>query len=369
MSSNYGFTSFDTYLNKVNELSGSQNQNTSISLPQNTSDDSIFGNYENAALGLNTDYSTAYDSVFDQYMNNADNSNSSLVNNMSNINAFSGYENASSMFDGVDYSTPYTKILDNFFASISETDETGEEDNVDETKDDGNIDETDEEDNVDETEDDGNIDETDEEDNVDETKDDGNTDETDEEEPESEVEYTEEEQIAIYNAVEDILDASVRMSGTDAKSLVDVLSDENLSPKLMKAVQEELTNQGYDIFDIIRSETSGSTEDVLEGYALAKLGGKTKETKTELESYEKYENMNKDSVEYQKYIRNCMSLFRQAVNGPGTDEKVLTYIMSLPEDIRSDVEAKYNEKYSDERDFMQRGKDETGGLIHTEFYN
>ena len=159
------------------------------------------------------------------------------------------------------------------------------------------------------------------------------------------------------------------MSGTDEKSLVDVLSDENLSPKLMKAVQEELTNQGYDIFDIIRSETSGSTEDVLEGYALAKLGGKSKETKTKLESYEKYENMNKDSVEYQKYIRNCMSLFRQAVNGPGTDEKVLTYIMSLPEDIRSDVEAKYNEKYSDERDFMQRGKDETGGLIHTEFYN
>ena len=158
------------------------------------------------------------------------------------------------------------------------------------------------------------------------------------------------------------------MSGTDEKSLVDVLSDENLTPKLMKAVQEELTNQGYDIFDIIRSETSGSTEDVLEGYALAKLGGKSKETKTKLESYEKYENMDKDSVEYQKYIRNCMSLFRQAVNGPGTDEKVLTYIMSLPEDIRSDVEDKYNEKYSDERDFMQKGKDETGGLIHTEFY-
>ena len=61
MSSNYGFTSFDTYLNKVNELSGSQNQNNSISLPQNTSDNSIFGNYENAALGLNTDYSTAYE--------------------------------------------------------------------------------------------------------------------------------------------------------------------------------------------------------------------------------------------------------------------------------------------------------------------
>ncbi len=348
MSSNYGFTSFNTYIDKVNESTGSNGQNSLIALSQDDSNVSIFGNYSNSLSNLNTDYSTAYDSVFDNNSSTANN-NSSVQNYMSNINAFAGYENASSLFDGIDYSAPYNKVLDNFFASISEADETGEEDNVDETEDDGNVDETGEEDNVDETEDDGNVDETGEE-------------------AESEVEYTEEEQIAIYNAVEDILDASVRMSGTDEKSLVDVLSDENLSPKLMKAVQEELTNQGYDIFDIIRSETSGSTEDVLEGYALAKLGGKSKETKTKLESYEKYENMDKDSVEYQKYIRNCMSLFRQAVNGPGTDEKVLTYIMSLPEDIRSDVEDKYNEKYSDERDFMQRGKDETGGLIHTEFY-
>ena len=366
MSSNYGFTSFNTYIDKVNESTGSNGQNSLIALSQDDSNVSIFGNYSNSLSNLNTDYSTAYDSVFDNNSSTANN-NSSVQNYMSNINAFAGYENASSLFDGIDYSAPYNKVLDNFFASISEADETGEEDNVDETEDDGNVDETGEEDNVDETEDDGNVDETGEEDNVDETEDDGNVDETGEE-AESEVEYTEEEQIAIYNAVEDILDASVRMSGTDEKSLVDVLSDENLSPKLMKAVQEELTNQGYDIFDIIRSETSGSTEDVLEGYALAKLGGKSKETKTKLESYEKYENMDKDSVEYQKYIRNCMSLFRQAVNGPGTDEKVLTYIMSLPEDIRSDVEDKYNEKYSDERDFMQRGKDETGGLIHTEFY-
>ena len=350
MSSNYGLTSFNTYIDKVNESTGSNGQNSSIALSQDNSNVIIFGNHSNSLSNLNTDYSSACDNVFNDNSSTASN-NSSVPNYMSNINAFAGYENTSSLFDDIDYSAPYNKVLDNFFASISETDETGEEDNVDETEDDGNIDETDEEDNVDETEDDGNI------------------DETDEEEPEPEVEYTEEEQIAIYNAVEDILDASVRMSGTDEKSLVDVLSDENLSPKLMKAVQEELTNQDYDIFDIIRSETSGSTEDVLEGYALAKLGGKTKETKTELESYEKYENMNKDSVEYQKYIRNCMSLFRQAVNGPATDEKVLTYIMSLPEDIRSDVEAKYNEKYSDERDFMQRGKDETGGLIHTEFYN
>ena len=348
MSSNYGFTSFNTYIDKVNESTGSNGQNSLIALSQDDSNVSIFGNYSNSLSNLNTDYSTAYDSVFDNNSSTANN-NSSVQNYMSNINAFAGYENASSLFDGIDYSAPYNKVLDNFFASISEADETGEEDNVDETEDDGNVDETGEEDNVDETEDDGNVDETGEE-------------------AESEVEYTEEEQIAIYNAVEDILDASVRMSGTDEKSLVDVLSDENLSPKLMKAVQEELTNQGYDIFDIIRSETSGSTEDVLEGYALAKLGGKSKETKTKLESYEKYENMDKDSVEYQKYIRNCMSLFRQAVNGPGTDEKVLTYIMSLPEDIRSDVEDKYNEKYSDERDFMQKGKDETGGLIHTEFY-
>ena len=339
MSSNYGFTLFNTYIDKVNGFAGSNEQNSSIALSQDDSNVSIIGNYSNSLSNLNTDYSGAYDCVFNDNSSTTSN-NSPVQNYMSNINAFAGYENAPSLFDGIDYSAPYNKVLDNFFASISEADETGEEDNVDETEDDGNVDETGEEDNVDETG----------------------------EEAESEVEYTEEEQIAIYNAVEDILDASVRMFGTDEKSLVDVISDENLTPKLMKAVQEELTNQGYDIFNIIRSETSGSNEDVLEGYALAKLGGKSKETKTKLESYEKYENMDKDSVEYQKYIRNCMSLFRQAVNGPGTDEKVLTYIMSLPEDIRSDVEDKYNEKYSDERDFMQRGKDETGGLIHTEFY-
>ena len=350
MSSNYGTTSVNTFIdNKV--IESSNGQNSSIALSQDNSNVIIFGNDSNSLSNLNTDYSSACDNVFNDNSSTASN-NSSVPNYMSKVkNAFAGYENTSSLFDGIDYSAPYNKVLDNFFASISKSDE-GKQTEGAEGAEGANEEEKTEE--------------TKEEEKTEETKEEEKTEETKEE---SETEYTEEEQIAIYNAVEDILDASVRMPGTDEKSLVDVLSDENLSPKLMKAVQEELTNQGYDIFDIIRSETSGSTEDVLEGYALAKLGGKTKETKTELESYEKYENMNKDSVEYQKYIRNCMSLFRQAVNGPGTDEKVLTYIMSLPEDIRSDVEAKYNEKYSDERDFMQRGKDETGGLIHTEFYN
>ena len=137
----------------------------------------------------------------------------------------------------------------------------------------------------------------------------------------------------------------------------------------MRGVQEELKAQNYDIFDLIRSETSGGVEDVLEGYALAKLGGKSKESNTQLESYEKYQDMDKTDVEYQKYIRTCVSLFKQSVDGAGTDEKVLAYIMSLPDDIRSDVEDMYNEKYGKNKKFDARGKEEVSGKLKEEYWN
>ena len=133
-------------------------------------------------------------------------------------------------------------------------------------------------------------------------------------------------------------------------------------------MQEELKNQGYDLYELIRSETSGKTEDILEGYALAKLGGESKESKTKLESYGKYQDMDKNDVEYQKYIRTCVSLFKQSVDGWGTDEKVLAYIMSLPEDIRNDVEAQYNEKYGSSKKFMDRGKEEVSGELKEHYW-
>ena len=194
------------------------------------------------------------------------------------------------------------------------------------------------------------------------------------EEGETETTYTEEEQIIIYNAVEDILDATVRVKtgpfslGTNEKALIEIMSDESLTPELMRGVQAELKSQNYDIFELIRSETSWGTEDILEGYALAKLGGKSKESQTELESYERYQDMDKSSAEYQNYIRKCVSLFKSSVDGWGTDEKVLAYIMSLPQDIRADVEAQYNEKYGENKSFLERGKEEVSGELKKEYW-
>lgn len=186
--------------------------------------------------------------------------------------------------------------------------------------------------------------------------------------------FTDEELILINDTVEDILDATVRVktgpfnAGTDEKALIEIMSDETLTPELMRAVQAELEVRGHDIFELIRSETSGETEDVLEGYALAKLGGKSKESETELESYEKYQDMDKSSVEYQNYIRRCVSLFETSVNGWGTNEKVLAYIMSLPQDIRADVEARYNQEHEGETNFYNRGKNEVSGVLKTQYW-
>lgn len=186
--------------------------------------------------------------------------------------------------------------------------------------------------------------------------------------------FTDEELILINDTVEDILDATVRVktgpfnAGTDEKALIEIMSDETLTPELMRAVQAELEVRGHDIFELIRSETSGETEDVLEGYALAKLGGKSKESETELESYEKYQDMDKSSVEYQNYIRRCVSLFETSVNGWGTNEKVLAYIMSLPQDIRADVEAQYNQEHEGETNFYNRGKNEVSGVLKTQYW-
>ena len=104
------------------------------------------------------------------------------------------------------------------------------------------------------------------------------------------------------------------------------------------------------------------------GKPLAKLGGKSKESQTELESYERYQDMDKSSAEYQNYIRKCVSLFKSSVDGWGTDEKVLAYIMSLPQDIRADVEAQYNEKYGENKSFLERGKEEVSGELKKEYW-
>ena len=157
--------------------------------------------------------------------------------------------------------------------------------------------------------------------------------------------------------------------GTDEEAFIEALSNEKLTPELMQGVQAQLQAEGHDLFDLIRSETSGGTEDILEGYALAKLGGESKESGTKLESYGPYQDMDKSSVEYQNYIRKCVSLFKTAVNGAGTDEKVLAYVMSLPDDIRADVEAQYNEKYGKDTKFMDRGKKEVSGVLKDEYWS
>lgn len=210
-------------------------------------------------------------------------------------------------------------------------------------------------------------------------EDDGNTDEDEDDgnvETETGMEnLTDEEKILVNDAVESILDATVRYMtgpfklGTDEDMLFNIIGDENLTPELMQVVQTELEAKGYNLFDLIKSETSFETEDILVGGMLAKLGGKTTDGKVELESYGKYENLEKTDPEYQKYIRQCVSLFKQATGGWGFNEELFCYVMSLPEDMRQDVENMYNEKYGQEKDFETVGKQKSTSVIKAYFFN
>lgn len=210
-------------------------------------------------------------------------------------------------------------------------------------------------------------------------EDDGNTDDGEDDgnvETETGMEnLTDEEKILVNDAVESILDATVRYMtgpfklGTDEDMLFNIIGDENLTPELMQVVQTELEAKGYNLFDLIKSETSFETEDILVGGMLAKLGGKTTDGKVELESYGKYENLEKTDPEYQKYIRQCVSLFKQATGGWGFNKELFCYIMSLPEDMRNDVENMYNEKYGQEKDFETVGKQKSTSVIKAYFFN
>lgn len=186
---------------------------------------------------------------------------------------------------------------------------------------------------------------------------------------------TDEEKILVNDAVESILDATVRYMtgpfklGTDEDMLFNIIGDENLTPELMQVVQTELEAKGYNLFDLIKSETSFETEDILVGGMLAKLGGKTTDGKVELESYGKYENLEKTDPEYQKYIRQCVSLFKQATGGWGFNKELFCYIMSLPEDMRADVESMYNEKYGSDKTFEELGREKSTSVIKAYYYN
>lgn len=210
-------------------------------------------------------------------------------------------------------------------------------------------------------------------------EDDGNTDEDEDDgnvETETGMEnLTDEEKILVNDAVESILDATVRYMtgpfklGTDEDMLFNIIGDENLTPELMQVVQTELEAKGYNLFDLIKSETSFETEDILVGGMLAKLGGKTTDGKVELESYGKYENLEKTDPEYQKYIRQCVSLFKQATGGWGFNKELFCYIMSLPEDMRADVESMYNEKYGSDKTFEELGREKSTSVIKAYYYN
>ena len=210
-------------------------------------------------------------------------------------------------------------------------------------------------------------------------EDDGNTDEDEDDgnvETETGMEnLTDEEKILVNDAVESILDATVRYMtgpfklGTDEDMLFNIIGDENLTPELMQVVQTELEAKGYNLFDLIKSETSFETEDILVGGMLAKLGGKTTDGKVELESYGKYENLEKTDPEYQKYIRQCVSLFKQATGGWGFNEELFCYVMSLPEDMRADVESMYNEKYGSDKTFEELGREKSTSVIKAYYYN
>ena len=212
-----------------------------------------------------------------------------------------------------------------------------------------------------------------------EEDDDGNTDDGEDDgnvETETGMEnLTDEEKILVNDAVESILDATVRYMtgpfklGTDEDMLFNIIGDENLTPELMQVVQTELEAKGYNLFDLIKSETSFETEDILVGGMLAKLGGKTTDGKVELESYGKYENLEKTDPEYQKYIRQCVSLFKQATGGWGFNKELFCYIMSLPEDMRADVESMYNEKYGSDKTFEELGREKSTSVIKAYYYN
>lgn len=212
-----------------------------------------------------------------------------------------------------------------------------------------------------------------------EEDDDGNTDDGEDDgnvETETGMEnLTDEEKILVNDAVESILDATVRYMtgpfklGTDEDMLFNIIGDENLTPELMQVVQTELEAKGYNLFDLIKSETSFETEDILVGGMLAKLGGKTTDGKVELESYGKYENLEKTDPEYQKYIRQCVSLFKQATGGWGFNKELFCYIMSLPEDMRNDVENMYNEKYGSDKTFEELGREKSTSVIKAYYYN
>ncbi|HIQ89685.1 TPA: hypothetical protein IAA68_07665 [Candidatus Galligastranaerophilus faecipullorum] len=327
MSGNYSVTSFGQYWKDDNYNAGSNNS-SAYGMSDSSTDASIFGGdtsayasnpYENV-FGTDVDYSSQYDSIIDSFHKQLD-----------DIRAAQAEEEAQAGDDNdgddtsVDGSDPETGT------EPSDTEPSGDEPAGDEPA----------------------------------------GDEPAGDEPAA---YTDEELSLIYNTAQDILDATVRyesglFGGTDEEAFIEALSNEKLTPELMQGVQAQLKAEGHDLFDLIRSETSGGTEDVLEGYALAKLGGESKESGTKLESYGPYQDMDKSSVEYKNYIRKCVSLFKTAVNGAGTDEKVLAYVMSLPDDIRADVEAQYNEKYGKDTKFMDRGKKEVSGVLKDEYWS
>ena len=320
MSVNSGYNYFDPYWNENLYQSNFSNDNSASTTPSNNFAFNLFDSYENTLSNLNVDYSTGYDAVIDSYH----------------------------------------QSLDEFEKSQSDTDTDVDID----TDTDVDID-TDTDVDID-TDTDVDID-TDTDVDID-------TDTDVDIDTDTDTDFTDDEKILVNETVLDLLDATVNFKtgpftiGTDEEMFIKILSSDEITPKVLQAVQDELEAKGYDIFELIRSETSGHTEDILEGYALAKLGGKSKESGTELESYAKYQDMDKDSVDYQNYITNCAHLFKNAVDGWGTDEKVLAYVMSLPASIRDDVEAKYNEKYGSNTNFIERGKKEVSGKLKEHYY-
>ncbi len=319
MSYDYGITSFTPYLNEA-----------LYSAPTSSStqdDSSIFGAYENNVGGFAVNYSSAYDSIINDF--NA---------NIEAIRAAQAAEENAELQNGQNVGQNNEYLSGNGDSVLAGTEGT----------------------------------------NLTGTEGTEAAEGTEGAEPTGDADdavYTDEERVLVNETVQDILDATVRVKtgpfslGTDEEALINILSNDSISPKVMRGVQAELQEQGYDLFELIRSETSWGTEDILEGYALAKLGGTSKESGTQLESYERYQNMDKTNADYQIYIRNCVSLFKQSVDGWGTDEKVLAYVMSLPDDIRADVEALYNEKYGSTKSFMDRGKDEVSGILYDHYWN
>lgn len=352
MSGNYSITSFGQYWKDDNYNAGSNNS-SAYGMSDSSTEASIFGGdtqayasnpYENV-FGTDVDYSSQYDSIIDSFHKQLD-----------DIRAAQAEEEAQADDDNDGDDTTVGESDPETGTEPSDTEPSGDEPAGDKPA-------GDEPAGDEPAGDEPTGDET--------TGDEPTGDEPTGDEPAA---YTDEELSLIYNTAQDILDATVRyesglFGGTDEEAFIEALSNEKLTPELMQGVQAQLQAEGHDLFDLIRSETSGGTEDILEGYALAKLGGESKESGTKLESYGPYQDMDKSSVEYQNYIRKCVSLFKTAVNGAGTDEKVLAYVMSLPDDIRADVEAQYNEKYGKDTKFMDRGKKEVSGVLKDEYWS